>query len=230
MMSATELKTFMKEAASFVIHFAHGGLLVAGILVTALLFAHVGSAESHERGLQELGDIIAEGRVFNANTASRAPELVLSNSEGLATVEYLSRKYRVAATAIEPLMLAAQTAGARTGLDPMLLVAVMAIESGFNPIAESPMGAQGLMQVIPRFHQDKLEAVSGSSSLLDPVVNIQVGAMVLKEYIRRTGSLEAGLQQYAGAASDEEGIYAAKVLAEKQRIESASKRGRQGSA
>ncbi len=228
MMSATELKKFMREAASFVIHFAHGGVLVAGILVTALLFAHVGSAESHGRGLQELGDIIAEGRVFK--TASPVPELTLSNSEGRATVDYLSRKYRVAATAIEPLMLAAQTAGARTGLDPMLLVAVMAIESGFNPIAESPMGAQGLMQVIPRFHQDKLDAFSGNNSLLDPAVNIHVGALVLQEYIRRTGSLEAGLQQYAGAASDEEGIYAAKVLAEKQRIESASKRGRQGSA
>jgi len=86
------------------------------------------------------------------------------------------------------------------------------------------------MQVIPRFHQDKLDAFSGNNSLLDPAVNIHVGALVLQEYIRRTGSLEAGLQQYAGAASDEEGIYAAKVLAEKQRIESASKRGRQGSA
>lgn len=227
-MNATELKKLIREATSFVIHFAHGGLLVAGILVTALLLAHVGSAESHERGLQELGDILVEGRAFKA--ATPAPELVLSTSEERATVEYLSRKYRVAATAIESLVLAAQTAGERTGLDPMLLVAVMAIESGFNPIAESPMGAQGLMQVIPRFHQDKLDAVSGNSSLLDPVVNIHVGALVLKEYIRRTGSLEAGLQQYAGAASDEEGIYAAKVLAEKQRIETASKRGRQGSA
>jgi len=109
----------------------------------------------------------------------------------------------------------------------MLLVAVMAIESGFNPIAESPMGAQGLMQVIPRFHQDKLEAVSSSNSLLDPIVNIQVGALVLKEYIRNTGSLEAGLQKYAGAVSDDENQYAIKVLAEKQRIEYATRRGRQ---
>jgi soluble lytic murein transglycosylase-like protein len=85
------------------------------------------------------------------------------------------------------------------------------------------MGAQGLMQVIPRFHQDKLDAVSGSS-LLDPIANIHVGALVLKEYIRLTGSLEAGLQQYAGAASDSEALYAAKVLAERQRIESAVRR------
>ena len=49
-------------------------------------------------------------------------------------------------------------------------------------------------------------------------------SLALKEYIRLTGSLEAGLQQYAGAANDGEGLYAAKVLAEKQRIESAIRR------
>ena len=228
MMNATGLKKIMREAASFAMHFAHGGLLVAGIIVTAFLFAYVGSAESHERGLQELGGLIAEGR--GHKTASSSSEPVASASGVRTTVEYLSRKYRVAAAAIEPLVLAAQTAGERAGLDPMLLIAVMAIESGFNPIAESPMGAQGLMQVIPRFHQDKLDAMPGNNNLLDPMVNIQVGALVLNEYIRRTGSLEAGLQLYAGAVSDDEGVYAAKVLAEKQRIESAAKRGRQGSA
>lgn len=222
---ATGLKRFMRETASFAMHFAHGGLLVAGILVTGFLFAHVGSAESHERGLLGFGDMIAEGRAYKAGEATL--DQVASTSGVQATVDYLSRRYRVAATAIEPLVLAAQTAGGRTGLDPMLLVAVMAIESGFNPIAESPMGAQGLMQVIPRFHQDKLEAVSSSNSLLDPIVNIQVGALVLKEYIRNTGSLEAGLQKYAGAVSDDENQYATKVLAEKQRIEYATRRGRQ---
>ena len=228
MMNAAGLKRFVREAASFAMHFAHGGLLVAGLLVTVFLFAHVGTAESHERGLQELGGWFAEGR---SNAA------VPNGGEAVATVpgmrgslEYLSRKYRVAATAIEPLVLAAQAAGERVGLDPMLIVAVMAVESGFNPIAESPMGAQGLMQVIPRFHQDKLEATAANGSLLDPVVNIHVGAQVLKESIRRAGSLEAGLQQYAGAVSDDDGLYAAKVLAEKQRIEAAVRRARPGNA
>ena len=222
------LKKFMREAAAFAMHFAHGGLLVAGMIVTALLFSHVRSAESHERGLQEIGSMIAAGRAVK--TAAPATDAVAATSTTRATVDYLSRKYRVAASAIEPIVLAALAAGERADLDPMLIVAVMAIESGFNPIAESPMGAQGLMQVIPRFHQDKLDAMPGNNNLLDPVVNIQVGALVLNEYIRRTGSLEAGLQLYAGAVSDDEDVYAAKVLAEKQRIESAAKRGRQGSA
>jgi len=225
MMNAAGLKKFMREAASFAMHFTHGGLLVAGMLATGFLFAHIGSAESRERGFQELGGMIAEARAFKTGAASTDPASEMS--EVRATVEFLSRRYRVAASAIEPLVLAARQAGERTGLDPLLIVAVMAIESGFNPIAESPMGAQGLMQVIPRFHQDKLAEVSAGNSLLDPVVNIHVGALVLKEYIRRVDSLEAGLQIYAGAVSDDEGTYASKVLAEKQRIESATRRGRQ---
>lgn len=224
-MNATGLKKIMREAASIAMHFTHGGLLVAGMLVIGFLFAHIGSAESHERGFQELGGIIAEGRAFR--TGGSSTDLAAEVSEVRATVDYLSRRYRVAASAIEPLVWAARQAGERTGLEPLLIVAVMAIESGFNPIAESPMGAQGLMQVIPRFHQDKLAAVSTGNNLLDPIVNIHVGALVLKEYVLRADSLEAGLQIYAGAVSDDEGLYAAKVLAEKQRIESAMRRGRQ---
>lgn len=224
---ATGLRTFIREAASFIMHFAHGGLLVTGILVAAFLFAHLGTAESHERGLQELGGMIAQGRAYKASTT--APDPAASTAGVRVAVEYLSRRYRVATSAIEALVLEAQTAGERADIDPLLLVAVMAIESGFNPIAESPMGAQGLMQVIPRYHQDKLDAVPGSN-LLDPAVNIHVGALVLKEYILRTGSLEAGLQKYAGAVSDNEGLYAAKVLAERQRIEAVVRRSSQAGA
>ena len=226
-MSGTALKKFVRQTTSFLFYFAHGGLVVMGMLVMVFLVARVGAAESHEQGLQEIGGMIVEGRT--ARTVAMAAEQTAPAGEVRAMVEYLSRKYRVAASAVEPLVLAALTAGERTRLDPMLIVAVMAIESGFNPIAESPMGAQGLMQVIPRFHQDKLDALSGSR-LLDPLANIHVGALVLKESIRSAGSLEAGLQQYAGAVSDDEGLYAAKVLAERQRIEAAARRGRQSAA
>lgn len=221
-------KQFFRETASFLMHFAHGGLLAIGIVVTVFLFTRVGTAESHEQGLRQLGGLFAEGSAFAAPSASAVEQPALSG-EMRTTLEYLSRKYRVASAAIEPLLKAAVQAGQQLKLEPTLIVAVMAVESGFNPIAESPMGAQGLMQVIPRFHQEKLEGLSGGT-LLDPLVNIHVGAQVLKESIRRAGSLEAGLQQYAGAVSDEEGLYAAKVLAEKQRIDAAARRGRPSGA
>jgi len=111
----------------------------------------------------------------------------------------------------------------RTQITPLLIVAIIGIESGFNPFAESSMGAQGLMQVIPRFHQDKLPEGTGDQPLLDPAINIRVGVDVPKEAIRRRGSLIAGLQYYAGS-SETDGSYASKVLAEKDRLEQAARR------
>ena len=82
--------------------------------------------------------------------------------------------------------------------------------------------AQGRMQVVPRFHLDKLP--EEDASFLDPVTNVQVGARVLKESISRNGGLEDGLQQFGGAVNDAARRYSAKVLAEKQRLEQAAQR------
>ena len=107
--------------------------------------------------------------------------------------------------------------GDEIGVDPLLILAVMAIESRFNPIAESDSGAKGLMQVIPRYHLDKLEGNDREHAALAPEVNIHLGGRVLKEYIDSTGSVEAGLQKYNGALWDGGNQYAQKILAERTR-------------
>ena len=111
-------------------------------------------------------------------------------------------------------------------LDPLLIVAVIAIESRFNPYAESVVGAQGLMQVMPRWHQDKIPEGGGTLTLFDPKTNVQVGAQVLRESIRRMGGLVPGLQQFTGSLDDPEQTYANKVLAEKRQLENAVRHGR----
>lgn len=141
-----------------------------------------------------------------------------------AALEHVTSRYRVSAVALEPIFEAAELLGREKGLDPLLIVAVIGIESRFNPYAESHLGAQGLMQVIPRFHQDKLPPGAGKSPLFNPVTNVQVGTQVLHEAIRRHGGLMAGLQRYGGAVNDAEQVYAGKVLAEKQRLEQAARR------
>lgn len=230
-----QLKKFVRNAVAIFVHFAHGGLLVAGILATVFLAGRAGAFGEQDQGAQDVAGIAREANPQRVSLQPRAGA-GLSAGEMRSVVDYLSRRYRVAAPAVVHLVSAAVAAGERVGVEPMLIVAVMAIESSFNPIAESNMGAQGLMQVIPRYHQDKLEEEgvglaagdpNDSHALLDPRVNIHVGARVLKEYIRRAGSLEAGLQMYNGAVSDGEAFYAGKVLAEKQRIDAVLKRGRQ---
>jgi soluble lytic murein transglycosylase-like protein len=98
-----------------------------------------------------------------------------------------------------------------------VIIAVFAVESRFNPIAESDMGAQGLMQVIPRFHKEHLESAA-TDSVLDPHANIRLGARVLKDYIKSGGTEVAGLQRYNGSSGDASNAYATRVLGEKQRL------------
>jgi hypothetical protein len=138
-----------------------------------------------------------------------------------ALAAYVSRRYRIAPDVTEVFIGAAHEAGREVGLDPLLILAVMAVESRFNPVAESLVGAKGLMQVVPRHHLDKLMEHGGADAVLDPATNIALGARILKEYIRRTGSLEAGLQFYNGALADPTSQYAQKVLAEKERLQQA---------
>lgn len=136
-------------------------------------------------------------------------------------MNYVSRRYHVAPDALQPIFATAQSAGRQLHLDPLLIIAVIGIESRFNPFSESVVGAKGLMQVMPRYHQDKLPEDADQTAFLNPVINVQVGAKVLQESIRRNGGLENGLQQFGGAITDPARRYANKVLAEKQRLEQA---------
>jgi soluble lytic murein transglycosylase-like protein len=136
-----------------------------------------------------------------------------------ALVQHLSTRFFIAPAATERMVAAAHRAAAEVGLDPLLVLAVISIESRFNPIAESVMGAKGLMQIIPKYHLDKLRAAGGEHAVFDPESNIHVGTRILQEYVYRTGTLEAGLQFYNGALRDGSAQYAHKVLAERMRLE-----------
>lgn len=136
-----------------------------------------------------------------------------------AVAYWLSRRYRVAPEPISRLVLEAWAVGKQAGVEPTLILAVMAIESRFNPFAQSPVGAQGLMQVMTRVHDNKYEAFGGQHAAFDPVTNLRVGVQVLRECIQRAGSVEGGLKHYVGAANlPHDGGYAAKVLGEQARL------------
>ncbi len=133
---------------------------------------------------------------------------------------WLGRKYGVAPEPLSVLVSAAFEIGQQAKLDPTLILAIMAIESGFNPFAQSPVGAQGLMQVMTKIHHDKYEHFGGKLAAFDPVTNLRVGVKVLQECIARAGSVEAGLKYYVGAANlDDDGGYAGKVMAEHGRLQ-----------
>jgi len=132
--------------------------------------------------------------------------------------DFVARKYRVSQDMAYELVRLAHNVGQQVGLDPLLIIAVIAIESRFNPIAESIAGAKGLMQIIPKYHTGKFEEYGGEKAVFDPVANVKVGARILKDYIRLTGNEGIALQMYAGALSDGEDEYTNKVMNEQQRL------------
>lgn len=204
--------------------FLRNGLAVfGGIAVIALL---MGARPAAEPIIQPGSTPAAVGAIRHEGISLLVSTADTENAEYRSLAAYLSRRYRVAQDATEQLVEAAHTAGRRTGVDPLLILAVIAVESGFNPIAESVMGAKGLMQVIPRYHQDKLDALGGEDSVFDPMTNIMVGARILKDAVRRGGGLMPGLQLYNGAFSDDTQQYAQKVMAEKQRMTQMLKRAK----
>jgi soluble lytic murein transglycosylase-like protein len=80
------------------------------------------------------------------------------------------------------------------GLDPQMLSAIMHVESKGDPLAVSPTGAGGLMQ-ITRGNQKAY----GLKDYRDPQTNIDVGARIYSEFLQRNhGNVEAALRGYSG--------------------------------
>jgi soluble lytic murein transglycosylase-like protein len=219
MIDATRMTKLARGVTAWTLRCAHSGAALVGVVVLALAAMQV--ARHGLEGLQparlatDYGLLSAAEEAGAENPADPEPARV-PTLDGV--VRYLAQKYRVSSTAVTPVVQAAQQVGGSMGVDPLLIIAVMAIESRFNPFAESAMGAQGLMQVMPRFHADKLQEGEDRSAFLDPETNIRVGAQILKESISRAGSVMAGLQRYNGNPGDPAQSYANKVMAEKQRL------------
>jgi soluble lytic murein transglycosylase-like protein len=188
----------------------------------------------HESVLKELPPLAALSLAepFSSPGVSAAGPIQTNAADGAlereqrAVIEYIGRRYRVSEQAVSSFVATAYRAGADQGVDPLLVLAVISVESRFNPVAESAVGAKGLMQIMPKQHLEKLSERGGEQALLDPNVNIQVGTQILREYQRRLGDTEAALQMYGGAFDEPTSTYANKVLAEKARLEALRQKAR----
>ena len=154
----------------------------------------------------------------NAVDRVTAADLSALPEQQAKVTQWLSRKYRVAPEPLAALVTEAYAVGEKARLDPTLILAVMAVESRFNPFAQSPVGAQGLMQVLTRVHTDKYEDFGGTLAAFDPVSNLRVGVRVQQDAVKRAGSVEGGLRLYVGAVTTDGSDYIARVLSEHERL------------
>ena len=167
----------------------------------------------------------AEARTISPDSANLLPVNAIAENEHHFKLDelkqkqrvaaWIAKRYRIAGAASNLFVSTAYKTAFDLGLDPHLILAVMAIESRFNPYAESAVGAQGLMQVMSRVHADKFADHGGIQNALDPVVNIKVGSRILRDYVRQKGSVELALKSYVGAAAmSHDGGYGSRVLSE----------------
>ena len=164
------------------------------------------------------------GNLPVAKIQSAMQTLGITESQLKALEHYISRKYRVSKQVVDRIVESAMVVGVDLKVNPVLVLAVMSVESRFNPYAESGAGAQGLMQVMTRVHTDKFERL-GQDELgaFHPEINIRVGAQILADCIRRRGSEVDGLKCYVGATGIDDGGYSNKVQAEQRRMALAAK-------
>ena len=220
---------FLRDVGQGLLEVGHNSLALLGLAVIGVLLLAGGRADlRHALEAHTLNWLQARHEARQPAPAVEAVDLSEPDAIARATATdprdlsrtqaavagWLSRRYRVAPEPVSRLVQEAWRVGEATKLDPTLILAVMAVESSFNPFAQSPVGAQGLMQVMTKVHDDKYEAFGGSHAAFDPVTNLRVGVLVLKECIARAGSLEAGLRYYVGAANIDDGGYVMKVLVE----------------
>lgn len=162
--------------------FVTAGLLVAA----ALLFAFA-------RILQTLTPPVPQPVVASIEQPEQKVE-----QRKRAITRYLAAKYRQQVKAVASYVeLAFQEAAKHPDVTPELALAMMMKESSLRATVKSSYGAEGLMQVVRRWHPEKL---GEKESLLDPRVNVRVGTQILQEYIRQKGHVEQALVKYSGNA------------------------------
>ena len=232
--SMNSTRVFLQDVGHGLLEVCHNTFALIGLALAALLLFAAGHADlRHQAEAQALSWLQArqelrEDPVDTLAVALSEPDAIARATasdpktlgrQQAAVAQWISRRYSVAPEPVSRLVQEAWSVGARAGLDPTLILAIMAIESRFNPFAQSSVGAQGLMQVMTKVHNDKYEAFGGNHAAFDPVTNLRVGVQVLKECIARAGSLEAGLRFYVGAANlADDGGYAGKVLHEQNAL------------
>lgn len=192
----------------------NAGLMSAKQQTVALLMPSV--AQLQVKSISHLSDRIPSSKI---DPQALDSNLMGSIQNQRAVADFFEKKYSLDRAKIEEYVSNTILIAKEVNIDPVLLLAVISVESNFNPNTKSHAGAEGLMQVMTSVHKDKYAIFGGTSEASKPEVNIRVGAYILKYLIATAGSLRNGLKYYVGAANaEDDGGYADKVMAERNRL------------
>lgn len=231
--AAHVLQLFGRDVGQGLLVVSHNTLALLGLVLVSLVtvfstqdqlrhavehhaLSWLSERQAARQPVDEFATLMAEPQAVQRVSAAELAELPRQQA---AIAQWLARRYKVAPEAVARIVQEAWLLGERARIDPTLILAVVAVESSFNPFAQSPVGAQGLMQVMTHIHDDKYTQLGGERAALDPLANLRVGVQVLRDCIQRAGGVVEGLKHYVGAANlDHDDGYGAKVLFEQEQI------------
>jgi len=161
--AARSLKVFVCDVGRGLLEVSHNTLALVGLAAIAVAVFSLGRADiraqlevvafewlqtRHEERREAMLDaptklLQAVAEPEGVARATAADLQALTRQQAQLAV-WIARRYKVAPEPIGALVKEAWAIGQRAQLDPTLILAIMAIESSFNPFAQSPVGAQGL--------------------------------------------------------------------------------------
>jgi hypothetical protein len=225
------LQTFASDIARGFVNISHHSFALVGLLAVLICLLALARPEIRTHTIQSVqGWLFTRLHITESEDEQQlvllrslaAPATDLSANQ-IILVQAIKSRYRIASEPLNALILEVEDLANRSNLDPTLILAVIGVESNFNPFARGSTGARGLMQVLSDSHSEQFEPYGGAMAVFDPKTNLRIGVKILKECIDLTGSIEEGLRLYK--AGDEsislEADYIARVLAEQIRLKDA---------
>ena len=221
------LKTMARDVRDGFVEISRHSLALVGLVVVATMLTFAARP-----GLQmTVNDVLLgwlemrQAETLDSPTNDAAYRSTATSVKGLsksqaAVTYWLSRRYRVSPEPVAALVTEAWAVGERSQIPPTLLLAIMAVESKFNPFTAGTQGAMGLMQIDPEARAMELAPFGGRLAAFDPVTNLRVGARHLQDLILQSDTIEEALRQYASASGQtEDGPYVEKVLNEQKLLD-----------
>jgi hypothetical protein len=225
------LQTFVGDIARGFVNISHHSFALLGLIAVLLALLALARPEVRTLTVQNVQGWLftrlniseaedTKQQVLLRSLAAQSSEL---NANQLALVQAIRAKYRIAPEPLNAIVLEVFDLANRSNLEPTLILAVIGIESNYNPFANSPVGAKGLMQVVLDVHAEQFTPYGGTMAIFDPKTNLRIGVKILKECIDLSGKLEEGLRLFkAGEDSlSLETDYISRVLAEQTRLKEA---------
>lgn len=141
---------------------------------------------------------IAQSNYLSSKHAERKIQ-----KEQAALSEHLAAKYKKPVGEVSQIVQTAYKEAIRHSISPLLVLAIIEKESSLRSTVSNSYGALGLMQVVPRYHPEKLRNPTNPKELLTPDGNIKVGTRIVAEYLQlQKGNLEKALVKYSGNAKE----------------------------